>query len=212
MAVERRGLARGLKLWLDIMFYLVLVVGAAWLFLTPVGALGRNAEWDVTLPVAVGKNAFYPILTLEEEPTSTPELSHLRLVKARGELRVSSSTLLHHFGLSAILLPALGVLVWGLFLLRKILATSASGHPFHPSNPERLNTLGWLIVAASVASTLVEYLAGRWMLSGVQVATVPIAPSLQIHGNWIFCGLLILVLAAIWKEAVRMAEEQALTV
>jgi hypothetical protein len=52
----------------------------------------------------------------------------------------------------------------------------------------------------------------RWTLARVEVTTVPLSPPMEIHTEWILCGLLVLVLAAIWKEAVQMAEEQSLTV
>ena len=44
------------------------------------------------------------------------------------------------------------------------------------------------------------------------IASSPVSPSTEVYGEWILCGLLILVLASIWKQAVRIAEEQSLTV
>ena len=69
-----------------------------------------------------------------------------------------------------------------------------------------------IIVSAGFVSSVLEYSVSRWIITKVEVLTVPLSPSLQVHKEWIVCGLLVLVLAAIWKEAVRMAEEQSLTV
>jgi hypothetical protein len=75
-----------------------------------------------------------------------------------------------------------------------------------------LHLLGWIIIAASVVSSLLQYLASRWALTKVEIVSIPVSPIIQTNKVWIVCGLLVLVLAAIWKQAVQMAEEQALTV
>lgn len=66
--------------------------------------------------------------------------------------------------------------------------------------------------AFHLAVSLVQYLASRWMLARIEVTTVPFSPLIRISEEWIICGSLALVLASIWKDAARMAEEQSLTV
>lgn len=99
-----------------------------------------------------------------------------------------------------------------LALLRRILDTTAGGRPFHPYNPRRLRALGWIILGTAFSSSLLHYLESRWALSRVEVVTIPLSPVVELHEGWIVCGLLVLILAAIWREAVAMAEEQALAV
>ena len=67
-------------------------------------------------------------------------------------------------------------------------------------------------MSTSLATTVIQFLAGRWALSEPELAGLPFSPIVKLDQGWIFVGLLILVLAAIWQEAVRMAEEQSLTV
>jgi len=212
-SLDRRGLARGLKIFLDIMFYLAVLVGALWLVSLPISAFTDYDDgWEGRFPAAIGEGSLYPRLDVEVDQTASPGLEYIRVVGAQGQIRFLHHSLPLHLGYSAVFFIFWVVFLWAITLLRRILATTGGGRPFDPLNPKRLNTLGWIIVSASVLTSLFQHLASKWVLSRVEVVTIPLSPSTQIHEEWIICGLLVLVLAAIWKEAVRMAEEQSLTV
>jgi hypothetical protein len=211
--LERRGLARGLKVFLDILFYLAFAVGVLLAVSLPISTFSNYDEgWDGNFPVAVGEGVLYPELHVGVDETTWPGLVNVRVTGARGELRFLHHSLPTHLGWAAGFLLLWGAFLWAVTLLRRILATTAGGHPFDPVNVRRLNLLGWIIVMASVLTSSLEYLASRWVLSRVDVVTVPLSPSLQIHAGWIVCGLLVLVLAGIWRVAVQMTDEQSLTV
>jgi len=72
--------------------------------------------------------------------------------------------------------------------------------------------LGWIVLATALVATVSEFSFGWWALSLIQNSDLPIHASFEIHGEGIFSGLLALVLASIWKQAVQMAEDQSLTV
>ena len=200
--LERRGLAKGLKVWLDIFFYLLLLAGFLVLVLWPILSVAGADEYQISVPVAVSGSALLP----------TDGIEGLRLRHARGELLFSLPGVLPNvvFWVFSVVLVLAGI--YGLVLLRRILKTAAEGFPFHPDNPRRLNHLGWVIVATSLLATVSQFLFGRWALSRLAGADLPFSPSTEIYGEWILCGLLMLVLASIWKQAVRIAEDQSLTV
>jgi len=209
----RRGLARGLKIFLDVLFYLTLVVGIILVVSVPISVFTDYEEgWDLIVPVTVGEQSIFPrSVRLEFEPQPPPMIEWVRL-DGQGRLH-----LLHHHTPWALAnavayLVTIGVILWALLLLRRILATTAGGQPFQPDNPRRLNILGWVIVCTALLSSLSQYFVSSWALAKVEVVTLPLSPPVQLNQGWIVCGLLTLVLAAIWKEAVAMAEEQALTV
>jgi len=169
--------------------------------------------WDANFPVAVGDGVLYPELRVDVNEATWSGLQNVRITGARGKLRFLHHSLPTHLvGMAGVFLLFWGLFLWSLALLRRILADTARGRPFDPANPRRLNVLGWIIVAASIGSSILEYLSSKWVLSSVEVTTVPLSPSLPIHAGWAVCGLLVLVLAGIWRLAVRMSEEQALTV
>ncbi|NJD19346.1 MAG: DUF2975 domain-containing protein [Gemmatimonadetes bacterium] len=211
--LQRRGLARGLKVSLDVLFYLALLVGVLLIVSLPISAFTDYDEgWDANFPVAVGSGALYPELHVDVSEATWPGLQNARIEGARGKLRFLHHSLPTHLGMAAPSLLFWGVFLWSLMLLRRILADTARGRPFAPANPQRLNVLGWIILAASIGSSLIEFVSSRWVLSKVEVTTVPLSPSFPVHAGWAVCGLLVLLLAGIWRMAVRMSEDQALTV
>ena len=213
-SLERRGLARGLKILLDILFYLTLVVGAMVVGSIPISAFTDYEDgWDLIVPANLGEGSFFsPSFSVEFKPHPPPKIEVVRLGDGQGKLHLFHHHLPLHLANAAVYLVAFGVILWILTLLRRILAATARGRPFDPLNPRRLNALGWIIVCTALLSSLFQYIASRWALTIVEVISPPLSPLVELHIGWIVCGLLVLVLAAIWKEAVRMAEEQALTV
>lgn len=212
-SLERRSLVRVLKVLLDILFGFTVLVAVMLVVSVPVGLFTDYDEgWDLIVPVTVGEGSFFTrSMSLEFEPHPPPEIEWVRL-EGRGSLH-----LFHHNQALALTragtyLFAFGLIIWTLVLLRRILTATAGGQPFHPHNPRRLNLLGWIILCAALVTSLCQYLASRWALSKVEVKSLALSPHGDFHEGWIVCGLLILALAAIWKEAVRIAEEQSLTV
>jgi hypothetical protein len=213
MAIERRRLARGLKISLDVLFYVVFGVGILLVVSLPISWLTDYQDgWDVNIPVAVGENTLFPQLDVEVGGGVSLASENVRITRAHGELRFLHHSLPLHLAVCALILLFMGAFLWALTLLRRILASTAAGRPFDPDNPRRLNTLGWVIVSSGFLVSLLQYMASAWVLSRVEVLTLPLTPSLQIHLELIICGLLVLVLSSIWKEAVRLAEEESLTV
>ena len=67
-------------------------------------------------------------------------------------------------------------------------------------------------MATSLFAGMSGFLFGRWTLSLPQHSGLPVSHTFSLDGNGIVFGLLVLVLASIWKQAVQMAEDQSLTV
>lgn len=214
--LERRGLAKGLRFLIDIMFFLTVLAAVSTGVLWPIAGIADEAGFDLNIPVSVGERSIIPVHRLEVDPEAfqgdLAGASNFRLVGTRGELRLQAPGKTYALIFWGVMMAVFYVVVLGLHLLRKILATAAEGRPFDPENVRRLNLLGSVILISAVAITFVEHFIARWVLKGVAFTSVALSPPLQIHEEWIICGLLVLLLAAIWKEAVRMAEEQSLTV
>jgi hypothetical protein len=218
--IERRGLAKGLKIWIDLLFYLALVAGIVILVTGPIVTLAGSRGLELSIPVSIGESSFLPILPLQVDPDAgseihtetSPDVGPFSLVHARGELRFSETALTPLLVYWVHQLVLFGALICGLILLRRILATAVEGRPFDPSNPLRLNRLGWLVVVTGLLVPVSQFFFGGWALTRYQVTGIALSPSMEIYEEWVFAGLLVLILAAIWKEAVRMAEDLSLTV
>ena len=211
--LERRKLARGLKIFLDVFVVLILLAAVLRVIGLSISAFTAYDDgWEFDVPVAVGEGSFYTRLPVESVHGAGPALISRWVSQARGRLIFHHDSLPLHLGGEALALFFYGALIWGITMLRRILATTAAGCPFDRLNPRRLNTLGWIIVVSVAVASLLQYLVSRWVLSRFESVTVPLAPSIDANLEWLMCGLVVLVLAAIWREAVLMAEEQSLTV
>lgn len=200
--LERRGLARGLKIFLDVLFFLALLGSFVVLVVWPLSCLAEKEVYDIKVPVRIHESAFFPPDGIEG----------LTLDETKGELRFSPEGFAPRAAYWLLTVVFSAALIYGLLLLRRILAATGEGFPFHPDNPRNLNQLGWIAFATALVATVSEFLFGRWALAQPLNAELPVYPTFEIHGEGIFCGLLILVLASIWKQAVQMAEDQSLTV
>ena len=239
--LERRRLAKGLKVWLDILLFLTLLASGLLLVLLPVSSLTGKGDFKLSIPVEIGKGAFQysrslevdrstreiSTRTLESSPPSPEEGGYeanwallettaiapgFTLLRTRGQLRVTPTVMGAGLAFWSLNLFFILALIYGILLLRKILASTVEGFPFHPSNPKRLNQLGWILLGTSFLATVTQFLFGRWALSQLGEAGLPLNPTIEFYEEWLTCGLLVLVLAAIWKEAVRISDEQSLTV
>lgn len=224
--LDRLGLARGLRVLMDILLWISVLAGIIFSLGWPLAGLTGMEGFDLTVPVSIGEETLLPVYSLtptpptgetaagsqEPGPGLPEEAPELALVDATGELRFSSPKRLPSFMYWFHGVVGWFLLIYGLLLLRRILAATLEGHPFHRENAQRLTRLGWIIVLGAVMASVSQFFFGAWAINQVEPTRVPIVAALDIHGEWIACGLLVLLLAAIWKEAVRIAEDQALTV
>jgi len=216
MNVRRLRLVRVLRGILDFMLILAGVFVAAfalWLLFSMVGAGGGGRVPDVSIPVAFGEGPLFHVLPVEIGPDAASVVDSLAAVGTRGELRFVTTHVRLHLLASATLILGSLVVLWGLFLLRQILATTAEGSPFHRANVRRLNLMGWILVGVGILGPVAEFLLSRWILTYVGATRPPMVPPAPLPSiEAIFGGLLLLVLASIWHLAADMAEEQSLTV
>ena len=164
--LERRGLAKGMKVLIDILLWISVLAGIGFTVAWPIAGVTEKMGFDLSIPVSIGEETLLPTYSLT--PTLPPEGSgggpgqgsagpgaeppRLTLVKARGELRFSSVKFLPSFLYWCHAVAGFGLLIYGLLLLRGILTATVAGRPFHPDNPRRLNYLGWIIVFAGLVA------------------------------------------------------------
>jgi len=217
MTIERHRLVRGLKIWVDFLFFVTVATGILSAIVWPLAGVTDSVGFDFNVPVVIGDRSLLPVLPLEVSrealESTVGGTSPFSLVNAKGELRFQASWLGPGAVFWILLVVTFGSGILGLHLLRRILATTAEGNPFHHANVRRLTLLGWLLVAVGMVGPLVEYFYSRSVLRRLEPLTgTPLSAPLRFQQEWIICGLLLLVLAAVWKQAVQMAEDQSLTV
>lgn len=214
MGTHQSWLRKGLKVWADLVFF---GGAAAFLVIFVLGIIASlpvvgSEEWVVAVPVAIGEGTLRPVLTLPAGQDPGSGLSEVRIVDAGGELRVNSLRPGLFLGSLTFYWAALLIALWVVFLLRRILIKTYQGEPFNPRNVRDLALMGWITLVASAVGPFLEFGFSRWILGQVEVTGIALSAPFNPRLGGILFGLLLLLLAGVWKEAVRMAEEQSLTV
>lgn len=108
-------------------------------------------------------------------------------------------------GLTA-LLAVIGVFAALAFLfLRKLIAIIDSVHqgsPFIPENARRLRLMGWFVLAANVIAMFDDPLQ-LWLTRNVPDADI----ELSFSFGWLITALLLFILARVFEQGTRLAED-----
>ncbi len=95
-----------------------------------------------------------------------------------------------------------------LYLLMRILEPAGAGEPFHPKMPNRLRVMGFVVVIGSLLRTVFcAALIKPWSVtvSGAHL-------SWAIDFDAIFMGILLVVLAEVFRRGYALKTESELTV
>lgn len=121
--------------------------------------------------------------------------------------------------MSVMILFLVGIFLYILKLLRDIFNSISHGSPFIRDNARRIRNIGWLMIAAQVMILF-------WGAGLLWIFQIPVTiPDVQVSVYWyplveevqgalkgIFAGIIVLVIADIYRIGVEMKEERELTV
>ena len=164
-----------------------------------------HSGWTLTIPVSV---------TVEQGRIAAPSLGIERaeIQDLRGSLRfpLQRGRLFIFNGL--LLMLGIGLLLWLTTELQKVLRTVRDGKPFAPSNATRVRRIAWVLmigefVRASIVYLENSYAAAHFTAEGLRFVA---RPDLSVAA--IVEGLIILVIAEVFRVGTRLDEDQSLTV
>lgn len=215
MTTQPSAAARIAKLWLDVLFVLgALVCGAflIWLVAAPIAMAVSDVPADVSVRVAIGDRALRSVVSVAGRGMGSVAIDSLRVVGGTGELRfVTTQWWLHVASAGHMLIGALLVL-WVVYLLRRILASAVAERPFAPANVRRIRLLGLLLLGISVLRPLVEYVTARLVLSRIAIESLALRPPVGFGVEAALGGVLLLALAGIFSHGARLELEKSLTI
>jgi hypothetical protein len=202
-------LARVIKGYLDLCWFVLLIAGIVLLVATPFVIVGAPGIDDSDIRVAVR-------FTVDESALagSSPRSDDVVpvLVRGQGDLRVSSASRLVWAGFMVSNLVILAVLLVVLHQLRALFRSVAGGAPFTPENAKRIRRVGWLVVAWQLIAPLTKYIVGLALVGELSIRGITLRPPIDFNPDALFLGLAILVLAEIFRQASVLQHEQSLTV
>ena len=101
----------------------------------------------------------------------------------------------------------------GIHYLRSFLADVLASAVFTRTNADRLSRLGWLVIALAVLAPPLQYWRSWIVLRRVELDAAALSPAAPdwIDGSAMF-GVLLLVLASVWRYGVELQQDRDLTV
>lgn len=111
-----------------------------------------------------------------------------------------------------VLLIALGIYIFGSYHVRQFVKLVDLDQPFAPEIPKRLRFIGITLGMWGPFVGIAGYLQGKLTLNSITNIPQHLSIETDIHPEFIFMGLVLLVIAEIMKVGVKMQKEQSLTV
>lgn len=152
-------------------------------------------------------------------PTVIPESlnAHVVLHTTGLELRFSSDIVeapFQPFILWALLLalPLLSVAVYIIHQLRHIFRTLVENDPFVIDNAIRLRRVAIGVLVGAVLQAVAEILVGSLIMKAISIPGLLVNLRIQISVTTVFLGLVLLILAEIFKIGTEIKDEQELTI
>jgi Protein of unknown function (DUF2975) len=218
-AMGRASISSLLMVLLNAAWYLCaagLVIGGA-LTLTGV-AVGVHIDADgpsieagpnvtVSIPVSLRVEGDTHRVTAPSLGIDNAELDKLRgalkFPPRRGPLLVAN--LLVFFG-------SLALAMWVIGQLRGFFRTLRDRKPFVPANAMRLRRVAWAVIFGEVARATIIFFESYYAMTHFTVAGLRFDPRPELNVFAIVNGLIILVIAEVFREGTRLDEEQSLTI
>jgi len=105
----------------------------------------------------------------------------------------------------------IGLLI--IYQLRKIFATLVDETPFTIENSRRITIIGLAIIAATILKAVLTALIGLYFASLINLPGLGINANIRLEDfGGVLIGIIILVLAEVFRHGARLQEEQDLTV
>jgi hypothetical protein len=216
---------RILKIWFDVVLALGGVAAAifvVWFALSPFLMARGDVPADATVQVAIGTRSLVPVVDLEIAPPDTgedPPVVQANLVDARGELRLKTTDWGMHFAFAGGIMLAIVVVLYSIWILRRVLVNVLADRPFAAINGKLLRRCGTIVLFVGALGPVYEYVMARWALSKIEIANLELSPAITFNKDVFVVGLLFLVFGLILTRGhelqVReetLEEEQALTI
>jgi hypothetical protein len=173
------------------------------------------APWVDPPRIEVGLEvpAAFRIDTDSHRVTASPSgVEHVHLENAHASLLFSPRSPLVVAGTAVLFIAVLALVMWVLAQLRAVFRTLRAGQPFVAANATRIRRIAYAVIVGELVRAAAVYAGMRYAMTHFSIQ------GLRLEGRWdlnivaIIAGLIILVIAEVFREGTRLDEEQSLTV
>lgn len=131
---------------------------------------------------------------------------------ARGSLKFTPPTGRFLISNAMVLVVLLAVALWVISQLRAVFWTLRDGRPFVAANASRIRRIAWVLIGWEVARTAVVFAENYYAMThfSAEGLRLGVQPDLNVFA--ILNGLIILVIAEVFRIGTQLDEDQSLTV
>lgn len=176
------------------------------------GPMEVDAAW-----LAVGSTMTIPVSFSVDTGTHrvtapTLGISDAEIRNARGSLRFPARGGPFFIANGLLILAVFGVALWVLGQLRAVFRTLRAGQPFVPANARRLRYIAFAVIGGELARSAVFYGENYYAMTRFAADGLRFHAPLDLNVFAIVNGLIILVIAEVFRLGTRLDEEQSLTI
>ena len=212
---QQKKLTKLVKRFVNLTWYLFVFLAVAWPIVVLVVGLSISADPDnrhVDINMFSGFKINSDVSTELADPN---EDGAVMLLSGRGDLKIENTHSRLSWYLSAVMSQVmLFIFLFGLWQMRSLFTSLAAGDTFTLENTEHVRVLAYVVIAWNIILPALQYVGGRVMLNDIafDVPGIRLYPSFELTIGGIFVGLAILVLSGVLREALRIKQDQALTI
>ncbi len=112
----------------------------------------------------------------------------------------------------AIVIAFLALAMWALGQLRAVFRTLRDGQPFVPANAIRIRRVAWAVIVGELLRSAVVFFENYYAMTHFSADGLRFYAHTELNVFAIISGLIILVIAEVFRTGTRLDEEQSLTV
>ena len=133
-------------------------------------------------------------------------------IHVRGSLRIPARSRAFLFWNAVLLIVLFAVLLWVLGQLRAVFRTLRDGQPFVAANATRIRRIGFAVIGMEIARSATVFFENYYAMTHFSADGLRFDAWPDFNGFAVVHGLIILVIAEVFRAGTRLDEEQSLTV
>jgi len=179
----------------------------------------RNPQVTVSIPVSFTLDSLSPVVAGRSgleftilDDKAEAKRDRRRIASLNGSLRVPTSDRRFIAAQSSVLIAVLGFVSYVLGKLRGVFQTLTAGHPFVPENAARIRAVAIAVMVGEVVRAAIVFAENLYARTHVAVSGLQFDRWPQVEIQTLVHGLIILVIAEVFRLGTRLDEEQSLTI
>jgi hypothetical protein len=229
-ALGKRSVASFLTVLLNVAWYVVAFALALTLCLVIASPFIDVSTMTLTIPVSFSLEPRAHLVTAPSLGIGEAQNSGIRLggepgfgfeiddtdkeprAQVRGSVRFPTSSRALFGGNAAILGAFLALVLWALGQLRAVFRTLRDGHPFVPANATRIRRIALAVIVIELGRTTAVFFENYYAMTRFSAEGLRFEATPDFDVFAIVNGLIILVIAEVFRAGARLDEEQSLTI